>query len=90
MPPLLVELFHLEYRATTANPSAYPNGYVRVDAAAWRTFRRAVALTLGSLLFSMPTQAQLLPPAKRAQHVEIIEGSARLLDAFHRKENREG
>ena len=32
--------------------------------------------TIGSLLFSNPPEAQLLPPAKEAAHVKIIEGPA--------------
>jgi len=37
-------------------------------------FRLAIAATVGSLLFSTPTEAQVLPPLKKATRVEIIEG----------------
>jgi phosphodiesterase/alkaline phosphatase D-like protein len=36
----------------------------------------AVAATAGSLLYSPPTAAQILPPAKRATRVQISEGPA--------------
>jgi hypothetical protein len=35
--------------------------------------RLATAATIGSLLFSTPTDAQVLPPLKKAAQVEIIE-----------------
>jgi phosphodiesterase/alkaline phosphatase D-like protein len=34
----------------------------------------AIAATVGSLLFSNPAAAQLLPPAKKAERVEITKG----------------
>src|SRR5258708_38544493 len=34
----------------------------------------AIIATVSSLLSSNPTAAQILPPAKRAQHVEITKG----------------
>ena len=37
-------------------------------------FRLAIATTVGSLLFSTPTEAQVLPPLKKATRVAIIEG----------------
>ena len=37
-------------------------------------FRLAIATTVGSLLFTIPTKAQVLPPLKKATRVEIIEG----------------
>jgi len=37
-------------------------------------FRLAIAATVGSLLFSTPTEAQVLPPLKKVTRVEIIEG----------------
>ena len=36
----------------------------------------AIAAMLGSLFLCDPTAAQLLPPAKKAEHVEIIKGPA--------------
>ena len=36
----------------------------------------AITLTGGSLLFSNPTTAQLIPSAKKASHVRITEGPA--------------
>jgi hypothetical protein len=39
-------------------------------------FRLAMAATIGSLLFSTPTDAQLLPPIKKSAQVEIIEEPA--------------
>jgi phosphodiesterase/alkaline phosphatase D-like protein len=36
----------------------------------------AITATVGSLLSSNPTAAQILPPQKRAEHVEIIRGPA--------------
>ena len=39
-------------------------------------FRLAMATIIGSLLFSTPTDAQLLPPLKKAAQVQIIEGPA--------------
>jgi phosphodiesterase/alkaline phosphatase D-like protein len=35
-----------------------------------------VAATAGSLLFSRPTAAQVLPPAERAKRIQITEGPA--------------
>ena len=37
-------------------------------------FRLAIAATVGSLLFSTPTEAQVLPPLKKATRVGSIEG----------------
>src|SRR5229473_1192799 len=39
-------------------------------------FRLAMAAIIGSLLFSTPTGAQLLPPLQKAAEVQIIEGPA--------------
>ena len=39
-------------------------------------FKLALAATLGSLLTANPTGAQILPPAKKAAHVEITDGPA--------------
>jgi len=39
-------------------------------------FRLAMAAIIGSLLFSTPTGAQVLPPLKKAAQVQIIEGPA--------------
>jgi phosphodiesterase/alkaline phosphatase D-like protein len=36
----------------------------------------ALTATVGSLLFSTPTVAQILPPAKKAERVEITQGPA--------------
>ena len=36
----------------------------------------AITVAVGSLLFSNPTAAQILPPQKRAEHVEITQGPA--------------
>ena len=44
-------------------------------------FRLALVATIDSLLFSTPTDAQVLPPLKKAAHVEIIEGPS--LESAH-------
>ena len=42
---------------------------------AWRLVARAIAVIAGfGIVFSNPSHAQLLPPAKRAEHVKIIQG----------------
>jgi phosphodiesterase/alkaline phosphatase D-like protein len=38
--------------------------------------RFAITVFAGSLFFSSPTSAQLVPPAKRAAHVQITQGPA--------------
>ena len=45
--------------------------------------RLAIAATIGSLLSSSPTHAQIPPPAKRAAHVEITEGPEVELSKSH-------
>jgi len=39
-------------------------------------FTVTIAATIGSLLFSTPSGAQVFPLPKKAAHVEIIEGPA--------------
>lgn len=41
-----------------------------------RLLTLAMTVMGGSLLFSNPTTAQLIPPAKKAAHVQITEGPA--------------
>jgi phosphodiesterase/alkaline phosphatase D-like protein len=41
-----------------------------------RLLTLAITVTGGSLLFSNPTSGQLIPPAEKAAHVQITEGSA--------------
>src|SRR5260370_5540433 len=63
-----------------ANPSS-PRGRLDRPAIAGQTMNRmllilAGAATIGSLLFPTPSDAQLLPPLKKAAQIEIIEEPA--------------